>query len=146
MVFYRSALPVFLVDPRDANRDGDRFDIPAEAFGVESTDRTTGKATLKSLGPCETVNCGRGWASSQVNLRVSRLFRVGPTSIEAIGEIFNLFDAINPSNVVGGTSANRNVVLPSGAPDPTLLQPASFSGDNQRPEQRVGQLGVRISF
>jgi hypothetical protein len=27
-----------------------------------------------------------------------------------------------------------------------LLQPDSFAGDVQRPEQRVGQLGFRFSF
>lgn len=143
---YRSALPIFLVDPRDANKDGDRFDIPAEAFAVARTDATTGKATIKSIGPCETVNCGRGWAQSQLNLRVSKVFAIGRANIEAIGEVFNLLNAINPSNIVGGISANRNVFTTSGTPDPTLLQPASFSGDSQRPEQRVGQIGLRFSF
>jgi hypothetical protein len=147
MLLYRSALPVFIVDPRDANGDGDRVEIPAEAFGVESTDRATGMATLKSLGRCETVNCGRGWGQSQVNLRVSKMFTMGRTRIEAIGEVFNLFDAINPSNIVAGVSVNRNVVnQTTGKADPTLLQPASYAGDSQRPEQRIGQIGVRFSF
>jgi hypothetical protein len=146
MFLYRSALPIFLVDPRDGNRDGDRFDIPAEAFAVASTDSATGKATVVGIGPCRTVNCGRGWPQSQVNLRVSKTFPAGRASVEVIGEVFNLFNAINPSNIVGSVSANRNVVLRSGQPDPTLLQPASFSGDSQRPEQRVGQIGVRLSF
>jgi hypothetical protein len=67
--------------------------------------------------------------------------------IEAIGEVFNLFNALNPSN---GTATNRRVTIPSGddagAPDPMLLQPTSFSGDFQRPEQRVGQIGLRLTF
>src|SRR5204863_1236044 len=67
-LLYRSALPIYLTDGRDLNKDGDSFDIPADAFGVASTDPATGKATLKILGPCETVNCGRGWAQSQLNL------------------------------------------------------------------------------
>ncbi len=34
-----------------------------------------------------------------------------------------------------------------GAPQmPTLLQPATYSGDFRRPEQRVGQLGLRFTF
>ena len=121
---------------------------PTDAFAVDSTDATTGKSTLKNTGPCTTVNCGRGWPQSQLNLRVSKVFSMGRrVNVEAIGEVFNLFNAINPSNIVGGISANRNVVLQSsGAPDPTLLQPASFSGDSQRPEQRVGQIGLRFSF
>ena len=124
-----------------------RFDIPTEAFAVASTDSATGKSTLKSIGPCETVNCGRGWPQSQMNLRVSKVFRAGRANIEAIGEVFNLFNAINPSNIAGGASANRSVfITTSGAPDPTLLQPASYSGDSQRPEQRVGQIGIRFTF
>jgi outer membrane receptor protein involved in Fe transport len=145
-LLYRSALPIFLVDGRDGNGDGDRFDIPTDAFAVASTDSATGKATLKTIGPCETVNCGRGWAQSQLNLRVSKRFAIGNANLEAIGEVFNLFNAINPSNIVSGGSANRTVFTTTGVPDPTLLQPASFSGDSQRPEQRVGQIGLRFSF
>jgi len=143
--FYRSALPVFLIDGRDLNRDGDTLDIPSEAFAVETVDAATGKSTVKSLGACNTINCGRGWPQSQMNLRVSKLFRLaGRSNIEAIAEVFNLFKAINPS---AGTTTNRRVTLPTtGLPDPTLLQPTTFSGDFQRPEQRVGQIGVRFSF
>jgi outer membrane receptor protein involved in Fe transport len=143
---YRSALPIFLVDGRDLNKDGDRLDIPADAFAVASTDTATGKSTLKIIGPCETVNCGRGWAQSQLNLRVSKVFAIGHANIEAIGEVFNLFNAINPSNIVGVTSANRTVFTTAGVRQSSLLQPASFSGDSQRPEQRVGQIGLRFSF
>lgn len=144
---YRSALPIFLVDGRDLNRDGDAFDIPSRAFGAGRFDVATGKGTVDDIGACARVNCGRGWPQSQLNLRVSRVFRLGGRlNIEAIGEVFNLFNATNPSNIVSGASVNRRVFLTSGAPDPTLLQPASFSGDNQRPEQRVGQIGFRLSF
>jgi hypothetical protein len=142
---FRSALPVFLIDGSDLNGDGDRLDIPATAYAVVSTDGATGKATIKAIGPCNTVNCGRGWSQSQMNLRVSKGFRVGRINLEATGEVFNLFNAINPSNVAGATAGNRSVFA-AGAPDPTLLQPASFSGDTQRPEQRVGQVGLRFSF
>ena len=46
----------------------------------------------------ETVNCSRGAAFSQFNLRVSKGFRlVGTTRIEAIAEVFNLFNARNPA-------------------------------------------------
>ena len=146
MFLYRSALPVFIVDPRDANGDGERVEIPAEAYAVESTDATTGKSAIKSIGPCLTVNCGRGWGQSQLNVRVSKMFTMGRIRLEAIGEVFNLFNAINPSNIVAGVSANRNVVDQTGKSDQTLLQPASFAGDSQRPEQRIGQIGLRFSF
>ena len=65
--------------------------------------------------------------------------------IEAIGDVFNLFNAMNPG--YGTSTSNRRVINPTtGAADPTLLQPDSFSGDVQRPEQRVGQIGFRFSF
>src|SRR6185369_1345253 len=101
-------------------------DIPAEAFAVASTDANTGKSTIVDIGPCTTVNCGRGWSQSQLNLRVSKVFRAGHAHIEAIGEVFNLFDAINPSNV--GTAAGpRTVYSAPGVVSPGLLQPGSYS-------------------
>ena len=65
--------------------------------------------------------------------------------VEAFGDVFNLFNALNPS--YSASTTNRRVTNPTtGAADPTLLQPNSFSGDVQRPEQRVGQIGFRFSF
>jgi hypothetical protein len=146
--FFRSALPVDLIDGRDLNLDGDATEIPARAYRVTSVDRATGVATIEDFGACATVNCGRGWAQSQLNIRVSKLFRLpGRFNVEAIGEMFNLFNALNPSNP---TTVNRRVTIPSGAnagqQDPLLLQPTTFSGDFQRPEQRVGQIGFRFTF
>jgi len=147
--YYRSALPVDLIDGRDLNLDGDATEIPARAFKVTGFDRDTGVSTIEDTGPCETVNCGRGWAQTQMNIRVSKIFRLaGRARIEAIGEVFNLLNAVNPST--NATGVNRRVTIPSGAAagqqDPTLLQPNSFSGDFRRPEQRVGQLGLRFLF
>jgi carboxypeptidase family protein len=146
--FYRSALPIDLIDGRDLNLDGDATEIPAHAFAVSGFDPATGTSTIKDLGTCATVNCGRGWAQQQMNLRISRLFGiVGNMKVEAIAEVFNVFNSLNPSNP---TAVNRRVTIPSGAnagqQDPTLLQPTTFSGDFQRPEQRVGQIGFRFSF
>ena len=143
--FFRSALPVDLIDGRDLNLDGDATEIPTRAFRVVSVDRATGKSTIEDFGPCETVNCGRGWAQSQLNIRVSKVFRIaGRAHVEAIGEVFNLFNALNPSNP-GATNRNVNIAS-SGLPNPNLLQPTTFSGDFQRPEQRVGQIGFRFAF
>ena len=36
----------------------------------------TGVPSFKEIGACETVNCGRGAALSQFNLRVSKVFRL----------------------------------------------------------------------
>lgn len=139
---FRSALPVNLVDGRDLNGDGDAFDIPSEAFAVDSFDAATGKTTIKDLGACTHINCGRGMSQQQLNLRVSKSFALGGRArVEAIGEIFNLFNSVNPS----GFRA-RVTVPTTGVQDPNLLQPTTFSGDAQRPEQRVGQIGFRFSF
>ena len=142
---YRSALPIVLFDGRDLNLDGDAVDIPATAYAADTFDPKTGTFTIKAVGACTTVNCGRGWPQSQLNLRVSKSFHLGGrANVEAIGEIFNLFNAVNPSNP---TTVNRTVVVPtSGAQNPQLLKPTTFSGDFQRPEQRVGQIGFRFSF
>jgi hypothetical protein len=143
--FFRSALPVNLIDGRDLNLDGDAVDIPARAFRVASFDPDKPQlqqVTFEEIGACETVNCGRGWSQTQTNVRISKLFRLGGrASVEAIGEVFNLFNAINPS----GFRA-RVIVPATGAADPNLLQPATYSGDFRRPEQRVGQLGLRFLF
>jgi hypothetical protein len=143
--FFRSALPVALVDGRDLNLDGDATEIPSIAYAVDSFDASKPQlqqVTVKQIGSCDTVNCGRGYYQTQTNVRLSKLFHLGGrANVEAIGEIFNLFNNINPS----GFRA-RVIVPASGAPDATLLQPATYSGDFRRPEQRVGQLGLRFTF
>jgi hypothetical protein len=142
---YRSALPVNLIDGRDLNLDGDAVDIPAKAYGVDSFDPNApigSQTTFKELGSCDTVNCGRGMSQQQTNVRLSRVFSLGGRAhVEAIGEIFNLFNNVNPS----GFRARVNLPA-TGAPDPALLEPTTFSGDFRRPEQRVGQLGLRFTF
>ena len=143
--FFRSALPVALVDGRDLNLDGDATEIPATAYAVDSFDGSKAQlsqVTVKSIGTCDTVNCGRGYFQTQTNLRVSRVFHLGGrANVEAIGEVFNLFNSLNPSGF-----RTRVIVPATGAADATLLQPATYSGDFRRPEQRVGQLGLRFTF
>ena len=79
-------------------------------------------------------------SQQQLNLRVSKSFALGGRArVEAFGVIFNLFNSVNPS----GFRA-RVTVPTTGLPDPNLLQPTTFSGDAQRPEQRVGQIGFRF--
>ena len=60
--------------------------------------------------------------------------------VEAIGEIFNVFNATNPATF------RTTRLLGTGAPNPDFLQPAEYSGDFQNPEQRVGQIGFRFLF
>jgi hypothetical protein len=140
---YRSALPVAITEGVDLNQNGANNDIPTEAFAYDGLD-ANGTVKVKSLGPCKTVNCGRGAAQSAFNLRVTKSFPLGGRArVEAIGEVFNLFNALNPSsfttNRYTGTITNK-------VANPDFLRPTLYSGDFQQPEQRIGQIGFRFSF
>jgi hypothetical protein len=148
---FRSALPINLIDGRDLNLDGDALDIPAKAYAVDTFDKNartnvagvSTQTTFKEIGNCETVNCGRGLAQTQTNVRVSKLFNLGSRArVEAIAEVFNLFNIVNPSAFRARVNIPGAVVVA----DPNLLEPTTYSGDFRRPEQRVGQLGVRFTF
>jgi hypothetical protein len=137
---FRSALPVSITEGLDTNNNSERNDIPAKAYAFDGLN-SDGTVKVKELGNCETWNCGRGAKRTQMNLRVSRGFRlVGTARIEAIGEVFNLFNAKNPA----GFTTTR--LLGTGLPNPDFLRPLNYAGDFQQPEQRVGQIGFRFSF
>jgi hypothetical protein len=144
---FRSALPVYVGEGVDLNQDGELNDLPARAMAFDGFD-SNGVAKVKDIGACETIVCGRGAPFSQMNVRVSRTFRLaGHTNIEAIGEIFNLFNAINPANIERVISnVTQTVRLVGGAANPNFMQPSRFAGDFQQPEQRVGQIGIRFTF
>jgi hypothetical protein len=144
---YRSALPVYLGEGVDLNADGELNDLPARAVAFDGFDGN-GVAKFKDIGACTTIVCGRGAAFSQLNLRVSRTFPLfGRANVEAIGEIFNLFNAINPANIERVVSSvTQSVRLVGGALNPNFMQPSRFAGDFQQPEQRVGQIGFRFTF
>ena len=90
---YRSALPVALTEGVDLNQNGANTDLPTEAFAFDGFD-SNHNPILKDIGACKTINCGRGAALSTFNLRVSKSFKlVGRSRIDAIGEVFNLFNA-----------------------------------------------------
>ena len=120
MFRYRSALPLHIWTGYDVNADGVNNDIYTTAFKLTGCRRSRACPSFKEIGACETVNCGRGAALSQFNLRVSKTFRLPHgMNIEAIFEGFNLFNAINPSYSGGrrraagafftGTAANHPV-------------------------------------
>src|SRR5206468_3035484 len=73
---WRSALPVATVDGRDLNLDGDATEIPTIAYAVDSFNRDTGIVTVKQIGSCTTVNCGRGMPQQQMNMRVSKIIHL----------------------------------------------------------------------
>jgi hypothetical protein len=147
ILIYRSALPVYQGEGVDLNLDGELNDLPARALAFDGFD-SNGVAKTKDIGPCAKINCGRGAAFSQLNLRVSRTFPLfGHANVEAIGEIFNMFNAINPANIENTVSSVLQTVrLVGGAANPSYMQPTRFAGDFQQPEQRVGQIGFRFTF
>jgi hypothetical protein len=139
--FYRSALPVHSFEGRDLNADGNVNDITANAYRYTGLN-DAGVATFEDAGACETVNCSRRAPFSQLNLRISRGFALWRASrVEAIAEIFNLFNAKNPS-----LPLTTQRVSSAGAPLSSFMQPTAFAGDVQQPEQRVGQIGFRLTF
>ena len=138
---YRSALPVHSFEGRDLNADGNVNDITALAYRYTGLN-DAGAATFEEAGPCETVNCSRRAPFSQLNLRVSREFPLwGASRLEAIAEVFNLFNAKNPS-----IPLTTQRVSAAGVPLASFMQPTAFAGDFQQPEQRVGQIGFRLTF
>ncbi len=139
---YRSALPAHTIEGLDLNRDGNVVDKTATAYRYTGLDETTGRATFEEAGTCGTVNCSRRAPFSQLNLRVSRGFRIGNiANLEAIAEVFNLFNAKNPFIPISTTRLSS-----AGAPLASFMQPNAYAGDFQQPEQRVGQVGVRLTF
>jgi hypothetical protein len=137
---FRSALPVSTTQGLDLNNDFTNNEIPDRAFEYNRDN----PSQPKDIGVCETWNCGRGYRFQQLNLRVSRGFALmGSTRIEAIAEIFNLFNTENP----GGFVTRRftgSVAAPT--PNATFMQPTTFAGDFRQPEQRVSQIGFRFTF
>jgi outer membrane receptor protein involved in Fe transport len=139
---YRSALPLLTFEGIDTNNDGNVNDITAMAYRFVGLN-DDGTARFEEDGRCETVNCSRRAPFSQLNLRISKGFRLwGTTRLEAIGEVFNLLNAKNP--VLPLTSQRVNTT--TGAPLTAFMQPNAFAGDFQQPEQRVGQIGLRFTF
>ncbi len=142
---FRSALPAWIVENVDLNQDGQNNDLPLRAYAFDGTN-DDGTPKIKEIGDCKTINCGRGARFSQLNLRVSKAIPLGPRMrIEAIAEIFNLFNAKNPG--VFGTLPYRRVVSATNPTvQPSFFQPSEYAGDFQNPEQRVGQIGFRFIF
>jgi hypothetical protein len=132
---------VHTFEGRDLNADGNTNDITAMAYRYTGLD-DAGVASFEEAGRCETVNCSRRAPFSQLNLRVSRGFALwGASRVEAIAEIFNLVNAKNPF-----IELSTRRLSAAGAPLVSFMQPTAFAGDFQQPEQRVGQIGFRLTF
>ncbi|MBI4888397.1 MAG: TonB-dependent receptor [Acidobacteria bacterium] len=138
---YRSALPTHSFEGIDVNRDANVNDKTAKAYRYTGLN-DDGSAAYEEHGACTTVNCSRRAPFSQLNLRVSRAFPVWRgMRVDAIGEVFNLFNATNPFIPL---STQR--LSATGAPLSSFMQPTTYAGDVQQPEQRVGQIGFRLTF
>jgi hypothetical protein len=115
MFRYHSATPLFIYSGQDLNGDGFRIDLPP---GVSE------------------VNSGRTHAFAQLDLRASKDFRFGRrgAGFEILAEVFNVFNAKNPTGYVGNMSAAN------------FGQPTSYAGDPLQGEQRLAQLSLRLHF
>jgi len=145
---YRSATPLHIWYGYDNNLDGVSNDMYPTAYKFTGID-DNGVPSFKEMGTCETVNCGRGAPLSQMNLRVAKQFRfAGRYTVEGIAEVFNLFNAINPAFNVGAGSAGSFFIgtLANHTANAAFMKPDAYAGDSGQPEQRVGQIGFRITF
>lgn len=142
IVFYRSALPTHSFVGFDTNGDGVNIDKTPLAYRY--TGLAAGVATFAEDGDCPTVNCSRRAPFSQVNVRISKGFDAGPARVEAIAEVFNLFNAVNP--FLNPTQQRFTGSAANPIPNPLFMQPAGYAGDVGQAEQRVGQIGFRVTF
>ena len=81
------------------------------------------------------VNALRGSSFSQMDVRLAKAFKFfGNYGVELIGEVFNLFNSKNEAGFVGSRTSKA------------YKQPSFFAGDPGQGEQRLAQLGVRVTF
>ena len=141
ILLYQSALPTHSFEGLDLNTDGNVNDKTARAYRYTGLN-ADGTARFEESGSCDTVNCSRRAPYSQLNLRISRGFQLaGSARVEAIAEVFNVLNAKNP--FIPLTTRRLSA---TGAPLTSFMQPTAFAGDFGQPEQRVGQIGFRITF
>ena len=90
------------------------------------------------------VNSLRGSSFSQFDVRLSKEFKFyGNYGVELIGEIFNLFNSKNAANFNGNCAVNAlgQCTFTGG-----FGQANTFAGDPGQGEQRLAQLGIRVTF
>jgi len=90
------------------------------------------------------VNSLRGGSFSQFDVRLSKEFKFYRNyGVEVIGEIFNLFNSKNPANFNGNCAVNAagQCTFTGG-----FGQANTFAGDPAQGEQRLAQLGLRVTF
>jgi hypothetical protein len=120
MFRYRSALPYTAFEYRDPDGAGP---LPLQPVDLN------GDGFAYDLPGGKGVNTERGASFSQLDLRLSKEFTFSDRfGFEVIGEVFNVFNEENPTifNALG--------------------EPNAYAGDPLQGEQRLAQLGVRLSF
>jgi carboxypeptidase family protein/TonB-dependent receptor-like protein len=145
---YRSALPIHTWYGYDNNLDGVSNDIFPTAFKFTGID-DAGVPSFKEMGACETVNCSRGASLSQFNLRVSKTVHLYQhLNAELIADFFNLTNAINPAFNIGAAAVGAvyTGTLANHTANTVFMKPNAYAGDAGQGEQRVAQLGFRITF
>jgi hypothetical protein len=108
----------------------------AQAFNVITGTDDNRDGTVRDLPPgVDTLNSGRGADFKQLDLRISKKFKLGSRAgVEVIGEGFNLTNADNPNTYVAALN------------DPNFGQPTRFAADFRHTEQRLFQIGLRLDF
>ncbi len=90
------------------------------------------------------VNSLRGGSFSQFDVRLAKEFKFFHNyGVEVIGEIFNLLNSKNPANFNGNcrVDASGKCTFTGG-----FGQAGTFAGDPGQGEQRLAQLGLRVTF
>ena len=90
------------------------------------------------------VNTLRGGSFSQLDVRLAKEFKFYRNyGVEVIGEIFNLLNSKNPANFNGNckVDASGTCTFTGG-----FGQARAFAGDPGLGEQRLAQLGLRVTF
>jgi hypothetical protein len=108
----------------------------AQAFNVITGTDDNRDGTVRDLPPgVDTLNSGRGDDFLQLDLRVSKKFKLGARAgVEVIAEGFNLTNAENANTYIAAQN------------DPRFGQPTRFAGDFRQSEQRLAQIGLRLDF
>jgi len=115
----------------DFNLNRENNDLPERAFQFDGVGKPA-----KDIGACDTWNCSRGAWRTQGNIRLSYGFKLrGNARVEAISEVYNVFNAQNPAFTITQNQTSA-----------AFMQPNAFAGDFQQGEQRLGQLGFRFTF
>ena len=121
MLRYRSAVPYLEHANCDLNGDGSTIDLAPNGG--------TCPASGLEMPAASSVNTGRGFSFTQFDIRLSKEFKLGGDfGVELIAEVFNVFN-------------KKNAARPN-----RYGEASNFAGDPGQGEQRLAQLGLRVSF